>query len=48
MVADGEFILGYEGGDATFHAGDSCEVAAGTMHAEKSGPAGATVWFATN
>ena len=47
MVADGEFVLAYEDGDATFHAGDSCEVAAGTMHAEKSGPAGATVWFAT-
>lgn len=46
MVAAGEFILAYDDGDATFHAGDSCEVAAGTRHAEKSGPAGATVWFA--
>ena len=47
MVADGEFILEFEDGDAAYHAGDSCEVAAGTRHAEKSGPAGATVWFAT-
>lgn len=47
MVADGEFTLAFEAGDATYGPGDSCEVAAGTRHAEKSGPAGATVWFAT-
>ena len=46
MVADGEFTLGFEDGDTTHRPGDSCEVAAGTRHAEKSGPAGATVWFA--
>ena len=46
MVTAGEFTLAYDDGDATFHAGDACEVAAGTRHAEKSGPAGATVWFA--
>ena len=46
MVADGEFTLGFEDGDTTYRPGDSCEVAAGTRHAEKSGPAGATVWFA--
>ena len=47
MVAEGEFTVAYEDSAATFHAGDSCEVAAGTRHAEKSGPAGAKVWFAT-
>ena len=45
-VAEGEFILAFEDGDATCGPGDSCEVAAGTLHSEKSGPDGATVWFA--
>lgn len=47
MVADGEFILEFEDGEVTYGPGDSCEVAAGTMHSEKTGSAGATVWFAT-
>ena len=46
MFADDAFILAFEDGDTTYHPGDSCEVAAGTRHAEKSGPDGATVWFA--
>ena len=46
MFADAEFILAFEDGDTTYRSGDSCEVAAGTRHAEKSGPDGATVWFA--
>ena len=47
MVAAGEFILGFEEGETTYRPGDACEVAAGTRHCEKSGPSGATVWFAT-
>lgn len=46
MVADGEFILEYEDGDVSYMPGDTCELAAGTRHNEKTGPNGATVWFA--
>ena len=47
MVAGGEFILEFDDGEVTYRPGDSCEVAAGTRHCEKTGSAGATVWFAT-
>lgn len=47
MVADGEFGLEFEDGEVTYQPGESCEVVAGTRHTEKSGPNGATVWFAT-
>lgn len=47
IVSDGEFTLEFDDGEVTYRPGDSCEVAAGTRHCEKSGPNGATVWFAT-
>ena len=46
LVLSGEFILAREGGAATFGPGDCCEVEAGTLHAEQTGPSGATVLVA--
>jgi quercetin dioxygenase-like cupin family protein len=42
MVTKGELTLRYEDGSMTYGPGDWCEVAAGTRHAECSGPDGAT------
>ena len=47
MVEEGEFILEYEDGEVVHRAGECCEVPAGTRHSEKTGAAGAKVWFAT-
>lgn len=46
LVAEGAFIVEYDDGPVTYHAGDSCELPAGTRHTEKAGAAGAKVWFA--
>lgn len=47
MVVEGEFTVEYEDGPVTHGAGDHCAVAAGTLHTEKTGDAGAKVLFAT-
>lgn len=47
MVVEGEFILEYEDGEVAHGPGQSCELKAGTRHSEKTGPDGATIWFAT-
>ena len=43
MVLDGEFILVREDGSEAFLAGQTCDVPAGTVHAERSAAAGARV-----
>lgn len=43
MVLDGEFILGREDGNETFTVGQTCEVPAGTVHAERTAEVGARV-----
>ena len=43
MVLEGEFVLGREGGGETFLAGETCEVPAGTLHAERTAELGARV-----
>ena len=40
LVLDGEITIVRGGKAQTFHAGDSCEVPAGTIHAEQVGPQG--------
>ena len=47
MVTRGELTLVYEDGPVTYGPGDWCEVAAGTQHAEYSGPNGATALAGT-
>jgi mannose-6-phosphate isomerase-like protein (cupin superfamily) len=47
LVAEGEFQVVYEGGTETFGPGDWCEVPAGTVHYEQTGPAGALVLAGT-
>lgn len=42
MVTSGQLTMGYETGPVTYGPGDWCEVVAGTLHAEHSGPEGAT------
>jgi len=46
LVLSGEFTLARESGAATFGPGECCEVEAGTVHAERTGPSGATVLVA--
>jgi quercetin dioxygenase-like cupin family protein len=43
LVTEGEFRVVYEGGTEAFGPGESCEVTAGTVHYEQTGPAGAVV-----
>ena len=43
MVLEGEFILIREEGAETFTVGQTCEVPAGTVHAERTGAVGARV-----
>ena len=43
LVVSGEFILGHESGATAFGPGESCEVPAGTRHAERTGAGGARV-----
>lgn len=46
FVVSGEFVLRTKGGTKSFLPGDTCEVAAGTLHTEETGPDGATVLIA--
>jgi len=41
LVIDGEMTIARNGKPELFRAGDMCTMAAGTMHTELSGPAGA-------
>ncbi len=43
MVLRGEFTVVREDGATTFGPGDSCKVAAGTLHSENAGTDGATL-----
>jgi len=43
LVTGGEFTLVTEDGSVTHQPGESCQLAAGTPHAEKTGAAGATI-----
>ncbi len=43
MVLEGEFILELEDGRETFVAGQTCDVPAGTIHAERTADVGARV-----
>ena len=47
MVVKGELTLTYEVGSETFTAGQSCGLVAGTVHAERTGPSGATILVGT-
>jgi quercetin dioxygenase-like cupin family protein len=41
MVVDGEMTIDRSGKPQIFRAGDMCTMAAGTLHSEQCGPAGA-------
>ena len=41
LVVDGEMAIAHDGKADILRAGDMCTLAAGTVHTEKSGPAGA-------
>ena len=41
LVVDGEMTIARNGKPETLRAGDMCTMAAGTMHTEQCGPAGA-------
>lgn len=41
LVVDGEMTIARDGKQELFRAGDMCTLAAGTVHTEKCGPAGA-------
>jgi quercetin dioxygenase-like cupin family protein len=41
LVVDGEMTIARDGKPEIFRAGDMCTMAAGTVHTEKCGPAGA-------
>lgn len=43
MVLEGEFILASEDGSETYLAGQTCDVPAGTLHAERTAGLGARV-----
>ena len=43
FVVSGEFTLATEDGSATHQPGEACEVPAGTLHSEQTGPDGATI-----
>jgi quercetin dioxygenase-like cupin family protein len=45
LVEEGEFILHTEKNSEAFHPGDTCNVTAGKLHAEGSGPDGAKIIF---
>jgi quercetin dioxygenase-like cupin family protein len=46
LVVSGEFILALESGPTSYGPGDWCELEAGTVHAERTGPSGATILLA--
>ena len=43
LVTEGEFILEREDGSQTFVVGETCDVPAGTVHAERTAEVGARV-----
>lgn len=43
LVLSGEFTLVTEGGSATHQPGESCKLAAGTLHSEQTGASGASL-----
>lgn len=47
MVTRGEFTLALQGGSTTYTPGASCELAAGTLHCERTGDEGASLLIAT-
>lgn len=46
LVVGGNFSLAFENGTASYSPGEVCELAANTMHTERTGPAGAKVLLA--
>ena len=46
LVMSGEFIIALESGSTTYGPGEMCELEAGTVHTERTGPSGATVLLA--
>ena len=46
LVKSGEFKLALEDGITTYKPGDWCELEAGTVHAERTGPGGASILVA--
>ena len=46
LVMSGEFTLALEDGATTYRAGEWCELAAGTLHTERTGSDGATILLA--
>ena len=46
LVTSGELTLGFEDHAVTLQPGESCEVAAGTLHAERTGSSGASALLA--
>ena len=46
LVISGEFTLALEGESRTYAPGEWCELPAGTVHTERTGPDGATVLLA--
>jgi quercetin dioxygenase-like cupin family protein len=43
LILEGQMTLEWEEGLTTYKPGDICEFAAGTLHAEKTGPKGAKI-----
>ena len=43
LVLDGQMTLELEEGSTSYKPGDICEFAAGTLHAERTGPNGARI-----
>ncbi len=43
LVVSGEFTMVTEDGSVTHQPGDTCKLAAGTLHAEQTGAAGARI-----
>ncbi len=43
LVVSGEFTLAFESGSSIYRPGDCCELAADTVHSERTGAAGARV-----
>ncbi len=43
LVVSGELTLATEDGSVTHLPGDACEIAAGTLHSERTGASGATI-----
>ncbi len=46
LVVSGEFTLALESQSTTYGPGEWCELPAGTVHTERTGPKGATVLLA--